>query len=113
MTITRNGMEIVLTADEIRSLIADEHKKDIRYEVECATKQMEEDGEISFNDYETVGFADYSSSDDARSDFIDKLTEDILEREEMYSNDSSDHVTHDFTNEVLDFADDIGYRKGV
>lgn len=81
----------------------------LRAEIESATAEAEEDGEVSFEGFASVGFGDYVSADDARADFVEKLIDDIIDREELYGFDNY-HVT-DFFCEVLDFADECGYRK--
>lgn len=113
MDIMRDGKKITLTDEEIRSLMAEEHKKDIRYEYEFAVQIAEEDGLISFDNWETVGFAEYKSIDDARSDFIDKLTEDYLETEYLYERDPSGFRQHDFSNDVYELAKDLDYGREI
>lgn len=112
-TIIRNGQEIKLTNEEIRSIIQEEHRNDVRFEYEQAVQVAEEDDMISFAGYADCEFSDYSSEADAREDFIDKLTDDFLEEEEMYERDPHSFRSHDYEEDVLDLANDLGYMKGV
>lgn len=111
MTITRNGIEIKLTDDEIRSAARESHIADLRYEIETALHIEEEEGTVSFSTRAECGFADYSSESDARSDFVENLVSDYTEQEEMYDRDPSSIYGHNFTDDVLALADDFGYLQ--
>lgn len=112
-SIIRNGNEIQLTDEEVRSIVENEHEKDVRYEVEQSLSTYEEDGVISFDDWQSVGFAEYSSREDARNDFIEYIVEHILEMEDNDERTPRSHryVTN-FDSEVYDTAEDLGYLKG-
>ena len=114
MKIIRDGKEIELTDDEIRSIVQDEHEKDVRYNVECALEAYEEDGVISFDNWADVTYAEYESRDAARSDFIECVVEHILEMEDIH--DERAPVGHryspDYDSDVYDTAEDLGYLKG-
>ena len=84
MTIERDGKTYELTDEEIRFIIAAEHEKDIRYEYAEAVSRCEEENWISFESWSECSFGTYASENEAREDFIDKLTEDYLEQEELY-----------------------------
>jgi len=109
MTIKRDGKIYKLTDEEIRSIIAAEHKKDVRYEYEEAVKRCEEEDWISFASWNECEFGTYSSENDAREDFIDKLTEDYIENEDLYERNPHQLYNHDFEEDVMDFAKDCDY----
>lgn len=108
MTITRT---ITLTDEEIRSIVQEEHRKDIRYEVEQTVQVAEEDGIISFSCWASVPFSEYTSEEDARSDFIDMVTNGILENEKLYDHNPSP-FSYNYDDEVYDEAKYCGYLKG-
>ena len=112
MTIMREGKPITLTDEEIRSIVADEHRSGIRYNYEDAVKECEEEGWIRFDSFaDTEAGATYTSEDDARSDFIEKLTDDYIEQEELYDRDPEHFRNYpDYTEDVLTLAEDFGYR---
>ena len=110
-TIIRDGKPITLTAEEIRSVLQDEHRTAVRLMYEDAVKECEEEGWISFDGWASVSFGSYSSAEDARSDFIEKLTEDYIEEEELYERDPEHYRRYmDYTDDVLDLAEDLEYR---
>lgn len=109
-TIYRNGIAIELTDEEVRSIREDEHRKDIEYEFTEAVSRCLDEGWISFSDWSKSG-SEYSSEDDARTDFIAKLTEDYLEQEELYEYSPLRLHNHDFDSDVMDLAPDFGYRN--
>lgn len=108
-TIMRNGTKIELTPDEIHCIMQEEHRKDVAYEVECEVEMQEGEGWISFESWEESG-QEYDSSSDARADFIERITADIIEREELYDNDPNGYHA-DVPDIVTDFARDMGYAK--
>ena len=112
MTIMREGKPITLTAEEVRSIVADEHRSEIRYSYEDAVKECEEEGWICFDSFaNTEAGATYDNEDDARSDFIEKLTDDYIEQEELYDRDPEHFRNYpDYTEDVLTLAEDFGYR---
>lgn len=101
----------ILTPEDATSALHYLRSCQLRAEIEAALADAEDDGEVSFEGFASVGFGDYVSADDARADFVEKLIDDIIDREELYCFDNY-HVT-DFLGEVLDFADECGYRKEV
>ena len=110
MEIIRNGIKIKLTDDEIRSVLRSKHTEEIRFEVEDAMKEAEENGWISFDSWQDCPFADYSSESDAREDFIEYIIEHVLESEE---NDYCypDRYIPNYGDLVADNADDFGYWR--
>jgi len=110
-TINRDGKDIILTDEEVRDILRREHEEDIRYEYENAVQFAEEEKQISFDSWQECDFAGYESEADARADFIEKLTEDYLEQEELYERDPNGFRAHDFNDDVLELAEDLGYRK--
>lgn len=104
-TIIREGKEIKLTEEEIRSIVHDEHVSDIRYEIECALSIEEEEGTISFDSFASCPCGDYASPSDAREDFIEECIETILQQEELY--DRSPYTySYNYTDLVLETAKD-------
>ncbi len=109
MTIKRDGKTYELTDEEIRFIIAAEHEKDIRYEYAEAVSRCEEENWISFESWSECSFGTYSSENEAREDFIDKLTEDYLEQEELYERNPNQLYNYDFDEDVIDFAKDCDF----
>lgn len=110
-TITREGKTITLTDEEIRSILHDEHRTAIRFMYEDAVKECEEEKWISFSPYFDCEFAEYVSEADARADFIEKLTDDYIEADELYERDPEHYRRYtDAIDDVLKLAEDFGYR---
>lgn len=110
-SITRNGEQIALTAEEIRSIMEKEHRTAIRFMYEDAVKDCEEEGWISFSTWNDVGFATYASEEDAKADFIEKLTDDYIEQEKLYERDPEHFRSYkDYDSDVLALAEDFDYR---
>ena len=114
-SITRNGHRIELTDEEVRQIRDEEHRNDIRYEIEEAISRAVEDEQISFDSWEhnEVG-AEYSSEEDARSDFIEYILEHILDEEDTMTEHAppSHRFNPDYDSEVIDTAEEFGYLKG-
>ena len=69
---------------------------DIRYNVDTAATELEEENQIRFPDY------------DARAEFIDDCVSCIIDRYELYEHDPFIY-TPDYEVEVLDLAKLYGY----
>ena len=112
-TIIRNGQQIELTEEEIRQIRDEEHRKDIRYEVEEALRLAEENEDISFDSWQECPCADYESQADAREDFINEITEKILNDEDIMEEHAPDGYRYcpDYDSEVYDTAKDYGYLR--
>ena len=107
MTIYRDGKPIELTDKEVRFIVRNDHELDVRYEVKNALSVYEEDGIISFENYDS---GIYNSSEDARSDFIESVVEKILEYEDNDERTPRSHrYVADFDSEVYDEAEICGY----
>ena len=98
-----------LTEEELFAIRKEEHKKDVAYDVETEVDNGVDDGWLSFEDWTESG-CEYASAKDARYDFIDKLVEDILEREYIYERDPYGY-RYDLTDRVIEFATDMGYFR--
>lgn len=103
----------ILTPEDATSALHYLRSCQLSAEIESALADAENDGEVNFDSFATVGFGDYVSADDARADFVEKLIEDIIDREELYDHDPDGYHVSDYYGEVIDFADDCGYRKEV
>ena len=114
-TIIRNGQQIELTEEEIRQIRDEEHRNDIRYEIEEAIARAVEEEQISFDSWEhcEVG-AEYSSEEDARADFIEYILEHILDEEDTFSEHApvGHRYSANYDSEVIDTAEEFGYLKG-
>lgn len=109
-SIIRNNERIQLSDEEVRSIIAEEHEKDIRYEVEQALSVYEEDDVISFASYDRSLF---DSEADARADFIEAVTEHIIDMEDTDERTPPSHrFRANFDSEVYDTAELLDYLKG-
>lgn len=107
MKITLRGTEYDLTPDEEYKLQRAFHEQEIRYEIINRLEGYEEDETIVFDPFD---ICTYSSADDARHDFIEKCTEDILETEEIYDH-SPDGYTPDYDATILDNAEYFEYLR--
>lgn len=105
-----DGTTVVLTDNEWQEIRTFANVETLRRQVEFAVQTAEESNWISFENWHNVGFADYSSEDDARSDFIDKIIEDITDRDELYNRDPV-HTDDEIFNDVVDTAKDFGYES--
>ena len=112
MTPSIKNEKIVLTDEEVRSVLSEHHRTGIRYQYEDAVSECESEGWISFESWSSTEIgAEYSSEADARNDFIEKLTDDYLESEELYERDPEHFRSYpDYTEDVLELAEDFGYR---
>lgn len=112
-TITRGNTTITLTAEEIHSIMQKEHRQEVYWKYEDAVKECEEEGWISFDSWaENESGAEYASLEDARSDFIEKLTGDYLEEEELYDRSPGHFRSYaDYDDDVLILAEYFGYKK--
>ena len=113
MVIMRDGNAYTLTDLEILSVRKEEHRKDIRCAYDDAVQICEDNEWISFASWADGNHGEYCSEDDFRSDYIDKLTEDYLDREDLYDYDPDGFRSHDYVADVLDFATDEDIRKDV
>lgn len=114
-SIVRNGQTIVLTDEEVRQIRDEEHRNDIRYEIEEAIARAIEDEQISFDSWEhNEAGVEYSSEDDARSDFVEYILEHILDEEDTMSEHASPdyRFVPNYDSEVIDTAEEFGYLKG-
>ena len=100
-----DGSPVVLSAREIDTLRSYIENEELRSEVEYAVQCAEDNGEISFSGWQDVGYADYSSEEDARSDFVEKVVEDIVERDELYDRNPV-HSEQEIYEYVIDSARD-------
>lgn len=107
MKITLRGTEYDLTPDEEYNLRRTFHEQEIRSEIENRLDGYEKDEVIVFDPFDT---GTYASADDARADFIEKCTEDILEAEEIYDH-SPDGYTPDYDATILDNAEYFEYLR--
>ena len=107
-TIIREGKEIRLTDEEVRSIVHDEHVADIRYEIECALSFEEEDGTVSFDSFASCPCGDYASPSDAREDFIEECVQTILQQEDYYDHTPYTY-SYDYTEIVLSTAEDMDF----
>ena len=113
MKIVRDGKEIELTQDEVREVVRKEHENDVRYEIENSLSVYEEDGVISFENWQDCTLAEYSSLEDARSDFVECILEHLLDLEDTDErNPLRSPCSHDYDSEVYDTAKDFGFLKG-
>ena len=70
--------------------------EDIRYNVETAAQELEEENQVAFPDR------------DARSEFIDDCVSCVIDKYELYEHDPLTY-TPDYECEVLDLAEVYGY----
>ena len=70
--------------------------EDIRYNVETAAQELEEENQVAFPD------------SDARSEFIDDCVSCVADKYELYEHDTFTY-TPDYECEVLDLAEVYGY----
>ena len=106
-SIIRNGITITLTDAEVLAIRKEEHRQDVMFDVEQEVLVQEEDGWISFSSWEESG-QEYASSDDARADFIEYVTDSIIETEEMYDQDPTGYRCN-LRETVGDYAGEMGY----
>ena len=110
-TIKRNGTEIKLTDEEVRSILEEKHLEDLRYEIEEQLNLDEDNGFIRFDTWKECECAEYASAHDAREDFIEKCIEDALETEDIYGYSPTFHAP-DIEGIVKDNAEYLGFWRG-
>ena len=109
MDIIREGKRITLTPEELLEITRDEHRKDVEIDVEDEVALQVDEGWISFDSWAECGSED-ADADDARTDFIARIVEDILEQEELYDRDPHGYRP-DIESLVAYYAKDMGFDR--
>ena len=80
MVIYRDGVAIELTSAELNQAHLEGELKKLRSEIESVI----DENRLSFDNYESFGFGEYESADDAREDFVSYVMESYDERSDAH-----------------------------
>ena len=104
-----NAVPIIadLSPEELRSVKAQLHRQDIRSHVLDAVTDAEDLELISFRDFASCDFDNVADEESFRSAFVDYVTDEIIQCEELYDRDPFSYTVRDFNTRVLDCAEDL------